>query len=128
LPEVEQLLSAHPCKVVLLRVAPYTEFNPVGLPLDDCILLNSTAEQQAYVYLARIAERLKKLGAAPIIEVNLNAPGDEIRLSAEYFHADLIAMATHGRTGISRLLHGSVTEEVMHHAVSPMLIVRTSDA
>jgi nucleotide-binding universal stress UspA family protein len=128
LPEVEKLLSVHPTKVVLLRVAPYTEYSPVGLSYDDYTLLNNSAEQQAQQYLDGIAARLKKLGAAPIVEVNFNTPCDEIRLSADYYHADLIAMATHGRTGINRLLHGSVTEEVIHQVLSPMLIVRTTDA
>ena len=35
---------------------------------------------------------------------------------------DLIAMATHGRTGVERLLQGSVAEQILHHATIPVLL------
>jgi nucleotide-binding universal stress UspA family protein len=35
-------------------------------------------------------------------------------------------MSTHGRTGLSRLVYGSVTEKVLHHAPCPVLLVRSS--
>jgi nucleotide-binding universal stress UspA family protein len=37
---------------------------------------------------------------------------------------DLIVMATHGRTGLSHLLLGSVTESVLHEAPCPILVLR----
>ena len=40
---------------------------------------------------------------------------------------DLIAMTTHGRTGLSRWVYGSVTEKVLHSVSLTMLIVRTLD-
>jgi universal stress protein A len=43
---------------------------------------------------------------------------------AEKEQADLIVMGTHGRTGMSRLLMGSVAEHVMRHAVCPVVTVR----
>lgn len=42
-------------------------------------------------------------------------------------HADLLVMATHGRSGASRWWTGSVTEEVLHRARRPLLVVRTAD-
>ncbi len=39
--------------------------------------------------------------------------------------ADLIVMGTHGRSGVSRLLLGSVAEHVLRHAVCPVLTVRS---
>lgn len=44
-----------------------------------------------------------------------------IRRYAERIHADMIAMVTHGRKGISYLLDGSVAEEVVNHATTPVL-------
>lgn len=41
---------------------------------------------------------------------------------------DLIVMPTHGRTGISRLILGSVAEEVLRHAPCPVLVIRASAA
>lgn len=42
--------------------------------------------------------------------------------------ADLLVMATHGRSGVSRWWSGSVTEEVLHHAKRPLVVVRTVDS
>ena len=48
------------------------------------------------------------------------APAIEARVAREPF--DLIAMTTHGRTGIERLLQGSVAEQIMHHVTIPVLL------
>ena len=45
---------------------------------------------------------------------------DGIIYFAEQIHADLIAMGTHGRSGISRLLSGSIAEDVVNHAKRPV--------
>jgi nucleotide-binding universal stress UspA family protein len=49
----------------------------------------------------------------------------EILGVAEETNADLIVMGTHGRTGLSRLLMGSVAEQVVRKASCPVLTVRT---
>jgi nucleotide-binding universal stress UspA family protein len=44
--------------------------------------------------------------------------------SAEEFEADLIVMSTHGRTGLKRVLIGSVAERVVQHAKCPIMLLR----
>lgn len=51
-------------------------------------------------------------------------PGTEIVRLAGEVKADLIVMGSHGRTGLKRLLAGSVAEEVMRKAPCPVLTVR----
>jgi nucleotide-binding universal stress UspA family protein len=51
-------------------------------------------------------------------------PVDEIVKFAKREDIDLIVMASHGRTGLSRLLMGSIAEGVMRKAACPVLIVR----
>ena len=51
-------------------------------------------------------------------------PGSEIVDYAKQVSADLIVMSSHGRSGISRLLLGSVAERVLRLATCPVLIVR----
>src|SRR5271166_301911 len=51
-------------------------------------------------------------------------PATEILQLAQKFRCDLIVMGTHGRTGLSRLVAGSVAEEVMRSAPCPVLTVR----
>lgn len=50
-------------------------------------------------------------------------PTTEILRAAEALRADLLVMGTHGRTGISRLLLGSVAEQVLRQATCPVLTV-----
>ena len=51
---------------------------------------------------------------------------DEILKTAEEINADLIAMSTHGRSGISRWALGSVAERVLRSGNRPILLVRAS--
>lgn len=53
---------------------------------------------------------------------------EEVLRLAEQIHAELIVMATHGRTAIGRLFLGSVAEQVLHKARCPVLMVRGSVA
>ena len=55
-------------------------------------------------------------------------PGPAIVTYSEDIHANLIVMATHGRSGLSRLLLGSVTEYVMRHSHCPVLTVKPGEA
>jgi nucleotide-binding universal stress UspA family protein len=52
-------------------------------------------------------------------------PAAEILRQAREIDADLIVMGTHGRTGLARLLMGSVAEQVVRQAPCPVLTVRT---
>lgn len=58
--------------------------------------------------------------------VRRGEPSDVICRYAADGDCDLIVMTTHGRTGLSRLLMGSVAEHVMRHAPCPVLNVRSS--
>lgn len=58
-------------------------------------------------------------------EVRRGQPADVICDFAEDEGVDLIVMTTHGRSGLSRLLMGSVAEHVLRHAPCPVLTVRT---
>jgi len=52
-------------------------------------------------------------------------PAEEIVRLAEERHCDLIVMGTHGRTGLGRLMMGSVAEEVMRRAPCPVLTLKS---
>jgi nucleotide-binding universal stress UspA family protein len=56
------------------------------------------------------------------------SPAEEIVRVAEDRHCDLIVMGTHGRTGLGRLLMGSVAEEVMRKAPCPVLTLKAAVA
>jgi nucleotide-binding universal stress UspA family protein len=49
---------------------------------------------------------------------------DEINELAKEKHVDIIVMGTHGRTGLKRLLMGSIAEDVLRHAECPVFLVK----
>jgi nucleotide-binding universal stress UspA family protein len=58
--------------------------------------------------------------------VRTGEPPDEIIASAREVGADVIAMTTHGRTGLKRLLFGSVAEAVLRMADVPVFMLRAA--
>ena len=70
------------------------------------------------------ANTLAKMGYTVVREVGFGEPAQQIIFYADISKADLIAMTTHGREGISRLIVGSVAESVLHKSKVPVLMVR----
>lgn len=72
--------------------------------------------------LARLAATITDLPVET--QVIGGPPGPGIVQSAQGWNADLIVMGTHGRTGLARLLMGSVAEHVVRHATCPVLTIK----
>ncbi|MBN1191372.1 MAG: universal stress protein [Dehalococcoidales bacterium] len=79
---------------------------------------------QADKYLHRIQRGLTKKGLNIRISVLLGNPAEAIVSFAEQNEINLIIMASHGRSGISRWASGSVTERVFRRTCVPILMVR----
>ena len=75
-------------------------------------------------YLIRIAEQLEKKGLKPTIAVLIGNVAEEIVHFAAEEKADLIVMASHGRSGISHWAIGSVAEKVFRATDVPVLLVK----
>jgi len=84
------------------------------------------AEQQSFAKgeLARMAEKLAKQGVRCHTLLRTGTPYVEIVRCALGNAADIIVMATHGRTGFSHLMMGSVAERVVRTSGCPVLTVR----
>lgn len=80
--------------------------------------------QEAEEYLAPISAALRSQGVNTSWAIRRGRPADEILAAVQEGGADLIAMATHGRTGIGRLLFGSVAEAVLRRAPVPVFMIR----
>jgi nucleotide-binding universal stress UspA family protein len=74
-------------------------------------------------YLDLIAGEIRAKGVRVIWEVRSGRAADEIIRAAETTESDLIIMSTHGRGGIRRLAMGSVTNEVLHRGITPLLAI-----
>ncbi|MFC1896955.1 universal stress protein [Chloroflexota bacterium] len=80
-------------------------------------------------YIGRVAAQLEQKGIvvmAKFSEVTKGAEAEEIINLADKTQADLVAMSTHGRSGISRWFLGSVADRVLHEGNTPLLLVRPS--
>jgi nucleotide-binding universal stress UspA family protein len=82
-----------------------------------------SADSDIRAYLDRIAKNLQLNGYEVAIEVAGGDPGDVILALAEKLHVDMIVMSTHGRSGLDRLLFGSVTNKVVNHSYCPVIVV-----
>jgi nucleotide-binding universal stress UspA family protein len=86
----------------------------------------SEAPPKPEEYLETAAQLAK--GPPPLRLVESGDPIKEILGTSRFHQADLIAMSTHGRTGLKRLTAGSVTEAVLRQAYVPLLVVRSVEA
>ncbi len=124
---VIELAQCTQAQIVLLRVmlAPIYEYvvvDPMMAPI-----LPEDAEpnrQEIRKYLESVAGGLREKGLRVTIQVCEGPVADAILDCAARIHADLIAMSTHGRSGVARWLLGSVADRVVQAADVPVLLVR----
>ncbi|MBI4611611.1 MAG: universal stress protein [Candidatus Rokubacteria bacterium] len=81
----------------------------------------------ADTYLAKVAQDLQGKGLRARHLVRTGAALDVIQESARDEGIDLIAMTTHGRTGLGRLFFGSVAERVLRAAPVPVLLLKARE-
>jgi nucleotide-binding universal stress UspA family protein len=133
LPHVEALGQALGATLVLLRAAASSELVAAGLtageafpPADFVDPSSVTAAGYAEVdgYLATVAERLRGRGLRVQTARAEGDAADAILRLADEVDADLIAMTTHGRTGLRRLVVGSVAGAVLRRSTRPLFVVR----
>ena len=80
--------------------------------------------QKAEVQLEMLRKALETQGIAARVRMVPGRPAEEILRQAKTGDFDLVAMATHGRTGLDRVLLGSVAEEVVRSSPVPMLLCK----
>lgn len=114
------LARDHASRLVLLHVAP--------LPV--VVYGEGIVPPEPEYFLEELKEKLHRLHV-PDRRIHVEhllkegEPVTEILEVAREIHADLIVMGTHGRTGLGRMLMGSVAELVVRRAACPVLTVRT---
>ncbi|HLV20975.1 MAG TPA: universal stress protein [Polyangiaceae bacterium] len=95
--------------------------------------VHTVSAEQALDLLRRLADEVRAQHV-PEFEadkvhyyVRVGTPSTEVIRLADELSADLIVVGTHGRTGVRRLLLGSVAEAVVRHAKCPVLVARVKD-
>ena len=135
IPHVEELTKLNPkTQVILLRIceppviaADYPANMPDGW--DEHVKLeNDFVQRQCEIYLGDIEKQLKGKGLNVKMESRLGNPAEQIAECAKNYKVDLIVIASHGRSGISRWAYGSVAEKVLHATSVPVLMIKAPGA
>ena len=83
---------------------------------------------EALAYLERIAVGLRARGLTVRTSAPYSAPASGVIAEAHRLEADLIVLVSHGRSGFGHLAYGSVAEEILSRATSPVLLVSAQTA
>src|SRR3990170_2782030 len=130
LPYVEELAEALAASLVLynavlpLDIYPGTEMTParVGGIIDDLLA-------QGQSFLAEVAKEIEGRGKVKVRSVvTIGFPVDEVVRVAAEVKAGLIALATHGRSGVNQIGMGSIADGVVRRSSLPCLLVRPPEA
>jgi nucleotide-binding universal stress UspA family protein len=78
----------------------------------------------AQQYLESVATGLRERGRDVVVVAEVGTPAATIADVAGKQDADVVVMATHGRTGLARVLMGSVATGTLHRARTPLVLFR----
>jgi nucleotide-binding universal stress UspA family protein len=126
LPHVEALAKSEGAEIVLLRVAVTpARYLFAHNPAEGNNVIQMI-EKEAKDYMKAEVSKLQNEGLK-VTGITREGPApDEILEVAEEIHADMIAMSTHGYSGVQRWLMGSVADRIVHYAHIPVMLIRPS--
>ena len=126
LPHAQALAKSEGGEIILLRVPvlPVTEF----ISRDPAIAAKIVEDMEKHTeeYVEFEVAKLKKEGTKASGFTREGSIPDTIIAVAKETHADVIAMSTHGRSGLQRFLMGSVAEQVVSISPIPVMLIHPS--
>jgi nucleotide-binding universal stress UspA family protein len=129
IPAFTNIARALRLEVVVLRV-----LQPIPLPAGDGVSTELSAEsvehssREVEQYLSIVAAGLTANGITVQTAARVGDPATEIVDGAREIDVELIAMTTHGRSGLGRLVFGSVAEAVLRRVHVPVFLMRVTEA
>ncbi len=121
------------CPGAVIRLIHVVDLAPVSLGISDYLRAEAVTEKEeqtkkaGQALLDEVCADAKKAGFEPetsLVETWGRAAPEAVVDAAKAWSADIIIMGTHGYSGLSHLLMGSVAEGVVRHAPVPVLLVR----
>ena len=127
MPHVEELAHRYDVKVILIHVVeqPLLIIGPEGANIALYQQELERREEQAESYLAALQGEFREKGIEVQARIVYGSVVGAIINAAEREGADLIAMASHGRSGLPQVFYGSVAAGVLHRVDRPMLLIRS---
>ena len=124
LPQALEIAESSGANLLLIRAA-----EAHTLPGVDPTEAQIKVVQEAEGYLAQVRDRLAAQGRKEVeTSVWYGPAAYAIVEAARLNKVDLIAMTTHGRSGLGRLILGSVAESVLRGTTTPILLIRVAEA
>ena len=127
LPHVEEMARKFNAKVFFLRV----EEPSLTLDFDEVVDLSKSHEEfnqrkdRTKSYLTELQKEFHKKGIEAEIGIRFGSVVKEILETARGINADIIAMASHGITGLNRTFYGSVAAGVLQRIDRPLFLIRS---
>jgi nucleotide-binding universal stress UspA family protein len=121
LPIAAQMARRHGAKLIVAHIIDLPAVTPYGETMVDPQELRSRVEQSARAQVTDILSHTEEVEWE--LSIAIGYPAKEILQIVEESKADLVVAATHTRSGIERLLLGSVSRKLMHTLDVPLLIV-----
>jgi len=129
LPHVQELAAHSQATVTLLQIVAFAgDIVTAGVvtPLSDQL---ESEKKQAESYLDSIKAGMQEKQIESRTRVVVSGQVvDAILQAAEEEKVDLVAMSSHGRSGVSRVFYGSVAVGLLHRIDRPLLIIRSREA
>ena len=127
LPQVENLALQFKSKVILLQVVEPPIYPAQGGPdgRHEYLIEFKQKQDETTAYLVGIQQGIQNKGIGASCVVEQGAVVETIISVAQREKADLIAIASHGRSGLSRVFYGSVAAGVLQKIDRPLLVIRT---
>lgn len=117
--DLARLTDAEICLLRVVLAHPFPGTDPTERQVE--------VVREAEDYLKGVEQRLKAEGFNVSVHVRYGHEAIEILEHAKLKEIDLVAMSTHGRTGVERWALGSVSERVLRHSPKPVLLVRAGE-
>lgn len=125
-----QIAKPQGAEILLVRVGERPVWPELaddgGLPPDVYDQLIQQIEQEARADLTRLSAQVQAEGVPVSALLLWGSPTGALLDCEEQEHPDLVAMATHGRTGLERFALGSVTDRMVREGSAPVLVLRKS--
>lgn len=136
LPSIRKLFPADETELILLQVIDPLTYTPYVTPMAPSLTWDPQLIEHEWVDHRRlvveemngVAHALESEGYHVRVHIPVGDPIREICAIAQEEKIDMLAMATHGRAGIMRLLLGSVAEGILRSLTLPILLIHPEEA
>ena len=129
LPHVQRFIRPEDNELILFRVGErpqyfYASTEPIFIDIFD-EEAEATLTTQIRDEMLATKQMLEDVGYEVRREVRVGSVAKEVEHFIQLAEIDLVAMTTHGRTGFSKLLYGSIAEHIVHHVTIPVMLLRS---